>query len=108
MNFANIKDNESLILEMSHAYYIPYAPRGTTSEFVKDAFNRAFDGDFVLRVDEGVTQDYKETWNSFKVHFKDTCVDDLFSKNMTFHAITDQYTLYYNETDFWVVHLIKV
>ena len=91
-----------------YAYHIEYASRETTSKDVEDAFNRAFDGKFVSRVDESVTQDYKASWNAFTVHFNDDCVDNLFAKDMTFHAFTDNYTLYYTPTDYWVVHLIKV
>ena len=93
---------------MSYAYFIEYATRETTSKDVEDAFNREFDGKFVSRIEESVTQDYKASWKAFTVHFNDTCVDDLFSKNMQFHSFTDQYTLYYTPSDFWVVHLIKV
>lgn len=93
---------------MAYAYFIEYASRETTLLDVENAFDKAFNGKFVSHIEEGITQDYKTSWKSFKIYFNDTCVDDLFSKNMTFHTFTDNYTLYYTPTDYWVVHLIKV
>ena len=92
---------------MSYAYFIEHAPWETTPQDVENVFNREFDGKVVSRIKEGVTQDYKASWKSFTVHFNDTCVDNLFSKNMTFHAFTDNYVIYHTPTDYWVVHLIK-
>jgi hypothetical protein len=93
---------------MSHAYFIEYATRETTVEHVREAFNREFDGDFVSRIDESITQDYKASWKAFTIHFHDSCVDDLFSENTLFIGNTDDYKLYYTATDYWTVHLIKV
>ena len=90
------------------AYFIEHADRDTTMEHVMDTFNHEFGGDFVSRVEESVTADYNDYWKSFTVYFNDTCVDNLFSKNMGFHSFMDRYVLYYNKDEFWNVHLIKV
>jgi hypothetical protein len=91
-----------------HAYFIEYASRETTADDVGNAFNRAFGGSFVSRVVGTTTQDYKTYWKSFIVYLKDSCVDDLFGKNLTFHNFLDRYVLYYNDTDYWDVHLVKM
>lgn len=91
-----------------NAYFIEYASQETTAEDVKNAFNRAFGGSFVSRVVGTITQDYKTYWKSFTVFFKDSCVDDLFSEKLPFHNFLDRYVLYYNDTYYWDVHLIKV
>ena len=91
-----------------HAYFIEYASRDTTSAEVKEAFDREVGGSFVSRVEEATTVDYNTYWKSFTVFFKDSCVDDLFGENMTFHSLFDRYVLYYNKTDYWDVHLIQV
>lgn len=93
---------------MAYAYFIEHASRETTSDDIEYAFNREFGGTVVSRIDESITQDYKDSWKAFTIHFNDKCVDDLFSKNTVFHGTTDHYTLYYTPTDYWVVHLIKV
>ena len=91
-----------------NAYFIEYASHETTIDDVRNAFNRAFGGSFVSRVVGSITQDYKTYWKSFTVFFKDSCVDDLFSEKMSFHTFLDRYVLYYNDTDYWDVHLIQV
>jgi hypothetical protein len=91
-----------------YAYFIEYTSRETTADDVGNAFNRAFGGSFVSRVVGSTTQDYKTYWKSFIVYFKDSCVDDLFGKNTSFHSFMDRYVLYYNDTDYWDVHLIKL
>ena len=89
-----------------NAYFIEYARQETTVEDVKNAFNRAFGGSFVSRVVETITQDYKTYWKSFTVFFKNSCVN-VFEK-MSFHSFMDRYVLYYTDTEYWDVHLIKV
>lgn len=94
--------------EKMYAYFIEYASQETTAEEVGNAFNRAFGGSFVSRVVGATTQDYKTYWKSFTVFFKDSCVDDLFGEKMSFHSFLDRYVLYYNDTEYWDVHLIQV
>ena len=91
-----------------HAYFIEYATRDTTAQEVKEAFDREFGGSFVERVDESVTQDYADYWKSFTIYFKESCVDDLFGKNMAFHDLFDRHVLYYNSNAYWDVHMIKL
>jgi hypothetical protein len=90
------------------AYFVEHAHLETTMEDIKDTFDREFGGDFVSRVEESITVDYKNYWKSFTVYFNDHCVDKLFSKNMRFHSFMDRYILYYNKHSFWNVYLIKV
>ena len=89
-----------------NAYFIEYASQETTAEDVRNAFNRAFGGSFVSRVVGSITQDYKTYWKSFTVFFKNSC--DLFIEKLSFHKFLDRYVLYYNDTEYWDVHLIKV
>ena len=91
----------------NHAYFIPYARRETTSEDVIQAFGPKF-VEKVEEVVESTIPDYKTYWKSFTIHFKDSCVDDLFAENMTFHSLFDRFVLYYSETEYWDVYLIKV
>jgi len=90
----------------NHAYFIPH----TIQETTVDDVIRAFGPKFVEKVDVVVstTPDYKSYWKSFTVFFKDSCVNDLFAENMTFHSLLDRFVLYYNETEYWDVYLIRV
>jgi len=89
-----------------HAYYIPYTPPKTTVGDVVHAFGPRF----VEKVEVKLipTPDYNVCGKSFTVFFKDSCVDDLFAENMTFHSLLDRFILYYNETEYWDVYLIRV
>lgn len=94
---------------MAYAYHIPYATRETTAEDVERVFNAG--KGLVARVESSTTDDYKTSWNSFTVYFKDECVDKLVTSTnfVNLYAITDsKYFLYYNDTEFWTVYLIKV
>ena len=90
----------------NHAYFIPYARQETTSEDVIQAFGPQFVEK--VKVVESTTPDYKTYWKSFTVFFNDSCVDDLFAKNRTFHTLFDRFVLFYSETEYWDVYLIKV
>jgi hypothetical protein len=88
-----------------YAYLIPYARLEAEPADVI----RAFGPQFVkhVKVVES-TPDYKTYWKSFTVFFNDSCVDDLFAKNRTFHTLFDRFVLFYSETEYWDVYLIKV
>jgi hypothetical protein len=92
-------------VETMNAYFIEYATQETTADDVENAFNRVFGGSFVSRVVESITQDYKTYWKSFTVFFKGSC--DIGDK-MTFHSFLDRYVLFYNDINYWDVHLIQV
>ena len=96
---------------MAYAYHIPHAARGTTAGDVERVFNSQIGEGFVARIESSITQDYKTSWNAFTIHFTDECVDKLVTSTnfVDLYAITDNhYTLYYNDTEFWTVYLIKV
>ncbi len=87
-----------------HAWRIIGARENATPELVKQAFGEKFVEK--VKVVEIVTPDY--TTKTFTVYFKESCIDDLFAENMTFHSLLDRFVLYYSETEYWDVYLVKV
>ena len=94
--------------EMSIAYHIEKVHSSFTKEEVEKAFNNAFNGDMVERVEETLTRDSMGYLKSFTIFFKDSCVDALFGENMFFHTLFDRYILYYNTYEYWEVYLVKM
>jgi hypothetical protein len=90
------------------AYFIEYASQESTCQEVGEVFNKRFGAKVVDRVVGTINQDYKTFWKSYTIYFKDSCVDHLFSDGMAFHSFLDRYVIYYNDTDYWDVHLIPV